>query len=109
MIKNLPVLIIAFDRPSKLKNLLHMCYESGIRNFYVAIDGSLYDDIHREKLFENIIAEFDNASFRSCLYEPYDILGDPIQIATPPNFIFDKNQILKELDLLDENIMNNNE
>lgn len=58
---------------------------------------------------KNIIAEFDNASFRSCLYEPYDILGDPIQIATPPNFIFDKNQILKELDLLDENIMNNNE
>jgi len=60
-------------------------------------------------IHKNIIAEFDDASSRNCLYEPYDILGDPIQIATPPNFIFDKNQILKELDLLDENIMNNNE
>ena len=60
MIKNLPVLIIAFDRPSKLKNLLHMCYESGIRDFYVAIDGSFYDDIHRDKLFEKVIAEFES-------------------------------------------------
>jgi hypothetical protein len=60
MIKNLPVLIIAFDRPNKLKNLLYTCYESGIRIFYIAIDGSLKNNIHRNELFETTITEFQS-------------------------------------------------
>jgi len=49
------------------------------------------------ELHHNISAKFEEASLRNSLYDPYDIMGNPIQLSTPPNFLFDKDQILTSL------------
>ena len=53
----------------------------------------------------NISSEFEEASLKNSLYEPYDIMGNPIQLATPPNFLFDKDQILTSLGLKNNNFI----
>jgi hypothetical protein len=45
----------------------------------------------------NIISNFESGSMRNSIYDPYDILGDPIQLATPPNNLFDTNNIIESL------------
>ena len=48
-------------------------------------------------IHNNIECEFEKGSLKNSIYEPYDILGDPIQLATPPNVLFDSKQIIKIL------------
>lgn len=57
------------------------------------------------QLHDNISSEFEEASLKNSLYEPYDIMGNPIQLATPPNFLFDKDQILTSLGLKNNNFI----
>lgn len=45
----------------------------------------------------NIHAEFNPGDLKNSMYEPYDITGDPIQISTPPNVMYDKDLILGSL------------
>lgn len=54
-------------------------------------------------LHNNISAKFEEASLRNSLYDPYDIMGSPIQLATPPNFLFNKDEILIDLGLKNKN------
>ena len=49
------------------------------------------------KIHTNISSKFQAASLKNSLYDPYDISGDPIQLATPPSVMFDKQQILKAI------------
>lgn len=46
---------------------------------------------------DNIKAQFEEGNLRSSFYDPYDISGDPIQLATPPNNIFNIEEIIKSL------------
>ena len=48
-------------------------------------------------IHNNIECEFDKGSLKNSVYEPYDILGDPIQLATPPNILFDSDYIISLL------------
>lgn len=52
-------------------------------------------DIHN-----NISSNFEAGDLRNSMYDPYDILGDPTQIATAPGIIFDKELIIKSLDVV---------
>jgi hypothetical protein len=49
------------------------------------------------KIHTNISSNFKAASLKNSLYDAYDIAGDPIQLATPPGVMFNKQQILKAL------------
>lgn len=46
---------------------------------------------------QNIIGNFTEGSLKNSIYEPYDIIGDPIQLATPPNDIFNVDMIVSSL------------
>ena len=46
---------------------------------------------------KNISIKFDNGELRNSMYEAYDILGDPINLANVPNDIFDVKKILESL------------
>jgi hypothetical protein len=48
-------------------------------------------------IHNNIECEFEKGSLKNSVYEPYDILGDPIQLATPPNVLFDSKQIISKI------------
>lgn len=48
-------------------------------------------------MHKNIIAKFDSGCLRNSMYEPFDIVGDPIHLATPPNNLFTSDQILESL------------
>lgn len=45
----------------------------------------------------NISVEFNNGDIRNSMYEAYDILGDPINLANIPNELFDVKKILETL------------
>jgi hypothetical protein len=47
------------------------------------------------QLHNNIISTFEKGNIRSSLYDPFDILGDPINLATPPNDLFKLSDILE--------------
>ena len=49
---------------------------------------------------KNISSNFESGDLRNSMYEPYDILGDPTQIVTPPGIMFDKDFIIKSLDVV---------
>lgn len=49
-------------------------------------------DIHK-----NIDSKFNDGSLRNSMYEAYDIIGDPINLASIPNDLFDVNKILETL------------
>lgn len=49
------------------------------------------------KVHTNISARFQAASLKNSMYEPFDILGDPLQLASNPATMYDKNQVLKAL------------
>lgn len=49
------------------------------------------------ELHKNITATFEKGCQRGCMYEPFDIAGDPIHLATPPNALFSVEQILESL------------
>lgn len=107
-IRQIALTLIYSDKRLLIDSYLqHAAAAIGLESVVLWIGNS--PTVYGYSIHKNITAEFDEASLRNSFYEPYDILGDPMQIATPPNFIFDEKQILKELDLLDENIMNNNE
>lgn len=46
---------------------------------------------------DNIRAKFEAGSLRNSLYDPYDIAGDPIQLATPPNNLFNIEEVMNSL------------
>lgn len=48
-------------------------------------------------IHNNIECDFEKGSLKNSVYEPYDILGDPIQLATPPNILFDSDYIISLL------------
>ena len=48
-------------------------------------------------IHNNIECDFESGSLRNSMYEPYDILGDPIQLATPPSVLVDSEKIIKLL------------
>jgi len=49
-------------------------------------------DIHK-----NITSQFEIGSTRNSLYDPFDITGDAIQVATPPGNLFDHTYVLNIL------------
>ena len=51
-------------------------------------------------IHKNISSNFEAGDLRNSMYDPYDILGDPIQIVTPPGIMFDKESIIKSLDVV---------
>ena len=46
---------------------------------------------------ENICFDFERGSIRSSAYEPFDIFGNPSQVATPPDIFIDKKRIIESL------------
>lgn len=48
-------------------------------------------------LHNNIQAKFQYGSLKTAMYDPYDILGDPIQLATPPTGLFKSDDIIAAL------------
>lgn len=48
-------------------------------------------------IHKNIQSEFKNGELRNSMYEAHDILGDPLQLATIPDQLFDANKILETL------------
>ena len=54
-------------------------------------------DVLGYKLHTNIESSFNIGSLRNSLYDPFDIIGDPINLSTTPNEIFDANKILESL------------
>lgn len=51
-------------------------------------------------IHKNISSNFEAGDLRNSMYDPYDILGDPTQIVTPPGIMFDKELIIKSLDVV---------
>lgn len=45
----------------------------------------------------NISSNFEKGSIRNSIYDPFDIIGDPISLATIPSQLFDTNQIIESL------------
>ena len=52
-------------------------------------------------IHKNIKSSFEVGDLRNSMYEAYDILGDPTQIVTPPGIMFDKQSIIKSLDIVE--------
>lgn len=48
-------------------------------------------------MHNNIEFEFEKGSLKNSVYEPFDILGDPIQLATPPSILMDSKRIINIL------------
>lgn len=48
-------------------------------------------------MHQNISSKFRPGSLKNSMYEPYDIIGNPIQLSDVPNDIFDVNEIIKNL------------
>lgn len=48
-------------------------------------------------LHNNITSTFNNGELRNSMYEAYDILGDPINLSSLPNDLFDTKKILDSL------------
>jgi hypothetical protein len=44
---------------------------------------------------KNIVTQFEVGSTRNSLYDPFDISGDPMQLATPPNNLFDPKSVIE--------------
>ena len=53
------------------------------------------------ELHDNIYGSFAPGDIRQSLYEPFDITGDPTQIASAPSEMFDLGTIIKSLDVED--------
>lgn len=49
------------------------------------------------QIHKNITTTFNNGDLRNSMYEAYDILGDPINLANTPNDIFDVKKIIESL------------
>jgi hypothetical protein len=56
------------------------------------------------KIHTNISSDIKEASLRNSLYEPYDISGDPIQLETHPNILFNKEEIMNSLGLIQNDL-----
>ena len=52
-------------------------------------------------MHKNISSSFNVGSLRNSMFDPFDIMGDPAQIVTPPSIIFDKAQILNSLEIVE--------
>jgi hypothetical protein len=48
-------------------------------------------------LHTNIVSTFNNGDIRNSMYDAHDIIGDPIQLASIPNNLFDTKKILETL------------
>lgn len=54
-------------------------------------------DVLGYKLHTNIESSFNIGSLRNSLYDPFDIIGDPINLSTTPNDLFNTDIILESL------------
>lgn len=50
-------------------------------------------------IHDNIYGNFTPADLKNSVYEPYDIVGDPTQLATAPSDMFNVDNIIKSLDV----------
>jgi hypothetical protein len=48
-------------------------------------------------IHKNIKSNFEVGSLRNSFYDPFDISGDPVQLATPPNNLFNVDEIMNSL------------
>lgn len=58
------------------------------------------------QIHKNITTQFQIGSTRNSLYDPFDITGDPIQIATAPNDLFDTELVINILKDSDQPVKN---
>jgi hypothetical protein len=49
------------------------------------------------QIHKNIVTDFEMGTLRHSLYDPFDISGDPIQLMTPPDQLFDTKTIIDYL------------
>lgn len=52
-------------------------------------------------LHNNLVTNFEVGDLRNSLYQPFDILGDPIQLATSINKLFDSKAIIEQIESQD--------
>jgi len=58
------------------------------------------------QIHKNIVTNFEMGTLRHSLYDPFDISGDPIQLMTPPDLLFDTTSIINYLkEVPSQNIM----
>jgi len=50
-------------------------------------------------IHDNIYANFQSGDLKNSVYEPYDIVGDPVQLASSPADMFNVEAIIKSLDI----------
>jgi hypothetical protein len=48
-------------------------------------------------IHQNIVTSFEVGSTRNSLFDPFDIQGDPIQLATPPSSLFNTESVISAL------------
>ena len=58
------------------------------------------------QIHKNITTQFQMGSTRNSLYDPFDITGDPMQIATAPNDLFDPALVINILKDSDQPVQN---
>lgn len=73
----------------------HACAALGLKSTVVWIGNSPTVFGYEEN--DNIIVPFERGSIRSSLYEPFALTGNPTQLATPTEFLFDKNKIIQSI------------
>ena len=89
MISSLPVLIITFERPNRLKSMLENCFRAGIKRFYIAIDGGLPGSQAVDTLFNEAINEFkSNRIVDIKIWSRQENLGLAISVITAIDWFF---------------------
>ena len=87
---NIPVLIVTYARPQGLKNLLELSMNSGVKNFYVAIDGpknSQVQNLQNEML--GVISNFEHSNgIKVNLWMRKENLGAAVSVVTAIDWFF---------------------
>lgn len=73
----------------------HACAALGLNSTVIWIGNSPTVFGYAEN--DNIVVPFEKGSLRSSVYEPFSITGNPTQIATPPDMLFDKERIIQSI------------
>jgi hypothetical protein len=101
---HIPVLIVTYARPQGLKNLLELSVNSGVKNFYVAIDGPKNSQVRnlQSEMLE-IISNFERLnSVKVNLWAREENLGAAVSVVTAIDWFFNNESmgIVLEDDLL---------
>ena len=104
MSDNIPVLIVTYARPQGLKNLLELSMNSGVKNFYVAIDGPKNSRVqYLQNEMRGIISNFERSNgVRVNLWMREENLGAAVSVVTAIDWFFSNEPmgIVLEDDLL---------